>query len=426
LKRVLVVDDETGPRLLLETILRDRGYDVASARDGVGALLEMESARPDLVVSDLRMPVMDGLELLGHVRQRWPGIPFVLVSVVEEIPTVVRAIQTGAADYVLKPASASTMLHVVERALEALPAGGGVEDGMPEIVGLGRAAVMTRQFVSLAARCDANVLICGATGTGKELVARAIHRLAGAGAGPFVAVNCAAVPGELFESQFFGHRRGAFTGATQDMSGFLSRAAGGVLFLDEMESLPPVHQAKLLRALDDGCFTPVGSAVPQHARFRVLAATNRMPDALLRSGELREDFYYRVRGLEIRLPRLAERREDLGCLTAHFLGPEASRLSPEARATLAEHDWPGNIRELRETLRRAAVMAAGGPIGPRHLGMKPRPLADGDAGPSSLRELELGQIERTLEACGGNRSQAARILGIDRSTLRRKLRTLRG
>ncbi len=430
-RTVLIVDDEECMARYLESTLSGAGYRTRVARTGLEGLLAIERERPDLVLSDFRMPEMDGLELIRHVQQRWPALPVILVTVVEAIDIVVEAVRAGAINYLLKSSPPEVILSAVERACRVAPRGSLTQDPLDEIVGVSLSMVEARHQIALAARCDVNVLITGKTGTGKELAARAIHRVSSLSAGPFVAVNCAAVPAELFESTFFGHRRGAFTGADRDATGLLEEADGGVLLLDELESLTPTHQAKLLRFLDDGEVRPVGASLVRHAGVRVLATSNVDPSRLLESHLLREDLYFRLRGFEIHLPELRERTEDIPLLAEHFLGPEGLALSAGALKALGSYAWPGNVRELRNVLGRARALSGNQTIRRAHLALpQGRPMLPGSPAPSdatpaarpTLKEIERQAVIGALESAAGNRSRAARALGIDRSTLRRKLK----
>jgi DNA-binding NtrC family response regulator len=429
---LLVVDDDPGSLRYAALALEHAGHRVRTAPDGVHAVLAVERERPALVVTDLQMPNMDGLELLTLIRERWPDLPVMVISVQEDIATVVEAVQRGAVNYLVKPVSIPVLLAAAAKAL-ARAARTPAEPAAPEIVGVSAAIVRVRHLIALASRSDVNVVVTGETGTGKELVARAIHRLSGLAGGPFVAHNCALTPAEMFDSEFFGHRRGAFTGADRDRAGILREAHGGVLFLDELECLPPAHQAKLLRVLDDGEIRAVGSDQSRPVSVRFLAATNRPPEEMLASRELREDLYYRLRGFQIELPPLRERREDIPLLAAHLLGARAE-LTGRALRALEECAWPGNVRQLRNALRSAHAVADGRSIDAGHLDLSaatsarastapPPPVATTPKG-ATLEDLEREAIARALEACGGNLSQAARALGIHRSTLRRKMREL--
>jgi len=426
---ILVVDDDPSARQYISLTLREGGYENRSADNGISALLAMESELPSLIISDLQMPSMDGIDLLRHTKQRWPEIPFIMLTVTQEVRTVVEAMRIGASNYILKPASPAAILSAVGKALSDQKPSAVRNDSLSEIVGVSRPILEVRQLIALAARCDVNVLVTGKTGTGKELVARAIHRCSRLASGPLVTHNCAATPPDLFESQFFGHKRGAFTGADQDHTGLFERAHGGVLFLDEIESLSLSHQAKLLRVLDDGEVRPVGSAGVRQLRVRVVAATNREPAAMIADGSLREDIYYRLRGFEIHLPLLSERPEDITLLAKHFLKGSNGTLSPESVEKLARYSWPGNVRQLRNVILSALAIAGGEGIAVHHIVLDPRMVACGDdaaCGQASshgitLRELERETVMYALKEHAGNISSTARSLGINRSTLRRKV-----
>jgi DNA-binding NtrC family response regulator len=461
---VLVVDDDaTSARYLALALQGATRTRVAAS--GIDALLCMERELPDVVVSDLQMPGMNGIELLELIKQRWPSIPVVLATVEEDVSLVVEAVQKGAFNYLIKPVAPAVLISVVARALaHAARAEPTLPDDQSEIVGVSQCAVRLRHAVAIAARSDINVVIIGETGTGKELVSRSTHRLAGVAGAPFVPHNCALTPPEMFDSEFFGHRRGAFTGADRDRVGLLRQADRGILFLDELECLSLANQAKLLRVLDDGEVRPVGSDHARPVNVRFLTATNRPPEVLLARGELREDLYYRLRGLEIRVPTLRDRREDIPYLAGHFMRDTALTLTAEAVEALVLCSWPGNIRQLRNVLRAAATRTSSVHIDLQHLDLtgcdvltepppsgrittippsatrsagsasnwptvaahsatlgQDAPHLTGAATPSSLGDAERRQILDTLEHYGGNLSRAAVALGVHRSTLRRKL-----
>jgi len=430
---LLIVEDDQAAARYAAATLREECADIRTVGSGTEALLAMEARLPDLILLDLGLPDLDGLDLLEILKQRWPEVLVILLTATREISTVVDAVQRGAVNYLVKPVAPAVLKAATRRALaiSAAPRSVCGTGGLP-IVGASKPILEVRHLVALAARSDVNVLITGATGTGKELVARAIHRLSGLSSGPFVAHNCSLTPPDLFESQFFGHRRGSFTGADRDQRGLLEESDGGILFLDELECLSTPHQAKLLRVLDDGEVRSVGSSESRHVSVRFLAATNREPEEMIRDGALREDLYYRLRGLEIRLPLLRARREDIPLLASHFLGDGRGALADDALAALQGHSWPGNVRELRNVVRRALSLAPGRPIAARDLGLRTGSAADprGASDPGSagvepgraLQEAERRAIDRALRECAGNRSRAARALGIDRSTLRRKVR----
>jgi DNA-binding NtrC family response regulator len=424
---LLVVDDDPLAAKYVALALSEDYPDIRCAASGVDALLAVEARVPDLVLSDLRMPRMDGLELLAHLRERWTDLPVILVTVEQDVATVVEALRQGAVNYLVKPVSPPVLMTAVRKALMIPPVSSNQTRNLTELVGVSEAMVRIRHLVTLAARSDANVLITGETGTGKDLAARAIHRLSKAASGPFVAHNCAVTPPDLFESEFFGHRRGAFTGADRDHAGLLKSADGGILFLDELECLSPAHQAKLLRVLDDGIVRPVGSPESWVVSVRVLSATNRSPERMLSEGTLREDLYYRLRGLEVKLAPLRERTGDIPVLASHFLAGTEAVLTPGALAALESFSWPGNIRQLRSVLAGASGVAAGGRLTRANLQLDAGPLARScmpGMEEGSLKELEGDAIVRALRRASGNRIRAARALGINRSTLRRKMEEL--
>ena len=424
---ILVAEDEPSSAEYLRLLLEGRGHSVRLAANGVEALLALESHVFDLVITDLRMPSMDGFELLSHLAQRWPDLPAIVLTANEDIEDVVEAVRLGAVNYLLKPATPASVGAAIDRALLTRKRTSVARSTVPELVGTSRAIVEVRHRVLMAARSDVHVLVTGPTGTGKELVSRAIHTHSGLAKGPFVAHNCALSPSDLFESEFFGHRRGSFTGADRDRRGLLREAHEGVLFLDELETLDLGFQAKLLRVIDDGEVRPVGAEKAEKVSVRFVAATNREARIMIDEGSLREDLYYRLRGIEIKLPSLADRREDIPLLIAHFDKPDAAGFTPEATLALCRADLPGNVRQLRNLVQGARAAAGDAVVGVRHLAIETgrgasRPAAS-DAVPRglTLREIERRAIVQALEDCDGNRTQAAKILDIDRSTLRRKM-----
>ena len=429
---LLIVDDERSAREYMRILLEAEGHRVRTAENGVQALLALEQEAADLVLSDLQMPEMDGLELLEHMSRRWAGTPVIIITAADDVEQIVDVVRRGAVNYLIKPAAPTPVLAALEKGLAARRKRDEVESEIKELVGVGSAIAAVREQVRLAATSDVPVLVKGETGTGKELVARAIHRYSNLADGPFVAHNCAVSPRDLFESEFFGHKRGSFTGAERDHEGLLSQANGGVLFLDELEALAPEHQAKLLRVLDDGEVRPVGSEKAHEVSVRFVAATNREPKTMIKGGELREDLYYRLRGFEIALPPLRDRLEDVPSLAENFLEEEDAGFEQAALDALCGFEWPGNVRELRNVVRSVRAIASGGRIQRHHLPehFQNRVSLPGGGSTSSvgvphgltLREIEKRAIEQALEDCDHNRSKAARLLGIDRSTLRRKLK----
>ncbi len=434
--KILIVDDEPSASDYLRLLLEQEKFEVRTTANGVEALIALETNPFDLVISDIRMPQMDGLELLTHLQQRWPDLPVIVLTANEGIEDVVQAIHLGALNYLVKPSSAAAVGEAVKKALRFRPSKSVEPPLVSELVGESPAIVDVRHRVVMAARSDVHVIITGDTGTGKELVSRAIHAYSAAAAGPFVAHNCALSPPELFESEFFGHRRGSFTGADRDHSGLLRQADGGVLFLDELETMLAAHQAKLLRVIDDGEVRSVGAEQSQRVSVRFLAATNRDPAIMMQERTLREDLYYRLRGIEIRLPTLSQRLDDIPLLAQHFAGADSAGFTPDALDALMRAEWQGNVRQLRNVVQGAKAAAGEGKVGVAHLslqaggrgshqfggeGQRARE-SDGSAPQgSTLREIEYWAIQRALQECGGNRTRAAKMLDIDRSTLRRKL-----
>lgn len=425
---ILIVEDDVAAAKYLAMVLEEEDYRTRTACDGLQAVLEIERQLPLLVVSDVHMPRMDGLDLLQMIKQRWSGLPVVLTTVDEEVPRVVWALQNGASDYLIKPVSPAALLHCVRRILESPRREMAEDHALAEIVGHSPAIVEVRHMVSIAARSDVNVLLVGETGSGKDVVARAIHRHSARSEAPFVAHNCAASPRDLFESQFFGHRKGAFTGADRDCAGLLSRADRGVLFLDELEALAAENQAKLLRVIEDGEILPLGASSSQKVSLRCIAAMNRDPQFMLADGLLREDLYYRLCGFAIRLPPLRDRADDIELLATHFLAQWGGTMTTAAARKLTRHDWPGNVRQLKNALRLALAISPDGRIEAENLHLEQgqpirRPAAESrDCLPKAgLKDLEKEAISAALRKARGNRSAAARALGIHRSTLHRKI-----
>ncbi len=447
-RSILVVDDDPGSLVYMALALEQAGYRVTARHGAREALAAMERDLPAVVVSDLQMPEMGGLELLLTIKRRWPAVPVLLATVEQDVAMIVEAVQGGATNYLVKPFSPHVLQTAVGKALarsgsEEAPVVGDSAELMPELIGTGEAIQRVRRLIVQASSSDVNVVITGQTGTGKGLVAQTLHHLYAPSA-PFVDHNCARV--ELFDSEFFGHRRGAFTGADRHRTGLLEEANGGVLFLDEMECLSLANQAKLLKVLDDGEVRPLGAEHANAVNVRFFAATNREPRELIQRRELREDFYYRLRGFEIRLPPLQARPEDLPALVAHFLRDTGKTPSRQAMLALAGHHWPGNVRELRSVLRAACARASGIAIDPQHLGFgddgdswgrhtepvlrrtatTARNESGGGLPPEpvqlSLKETTRRKIIRVLRIHQGKKGQAAQALGIHRSTLRRKLR----
>ncbi len=434
---ILIVDDDNALRAAIATTLKDLGHAVGEAADGEAALAWLSRHQADAVLLDLRMPGMDGMEVLRRIRAR-PGAP--PVAVLTAVPTgdnTIEAMRLGAADHLAKPIGREGLRDLLDR---MLPEGGrapmvaAAEISAPEgeLVGSSAAMREVQKAVGLLADSDATVLLLGETGTGKELVARAIHRHGRRAKAPFMPVNCAAIPSELLESLLFGHVRGAFTGAVADRLGSFREAQGGTLFLDEIGDMDLAMQAKLLRVLQEREVTPVGGK-PIAIDVRVVAATHRDLGRAVREGRFREDLFYRLGVVPVTLPPLRNRLADIIPLAEHFLnsaanGGEPKRLGADAAARLLAHRWPGNVRELLNAVHRAATLGRRPVISasdldflsPGAMGQAPVDWLAGTL-PEAVERLEREMIRRALAAADGNRARAAELLGIHRQLLYRKL-----
>ncbi len=439
---LLIVDDERNTREGLARALR-RHYRIHLA-DSAMAALELLGREPvDAVLTDLRMPGMDGLTLVRRVLAREPQPVCILLTAYGNVETAVEAIKNGAHDFLTKPVNLDRLELVLRRALETrrleesnrnLRQQLDAKYGLENIIGHSGAMAAVFDTVRQVAPTRATVLIQGESGTGKELVAHALHRLSPRAANPFIAVHCAALSDTLLESELFGHERGAFTGATETRKGRFELADGGTLFLDEIGEIEPATQVKLLRVLEERRFERVGGMESLDVDTRLLAATNRDLRGMVDRGEFREDLFFRLNVVQIRLPPLRERREDIPLLLDHFLrqfrqenGREIEGFTPEALEALLNYRWPGNIRELRNVVERMVVLARGEWIGARDI---PVELREGNserkangplAGVVSMREAEKRMLQQALEDQKGNRTLAAKQLGISRRTLHRKL-----
>ena len=439
---ILVVDDESSARTTLALLLKKRGHRVTDA-DGVRAAVKALAEEAfEVIVTDLRMPDGDGLDVLRAAKAHCPEADVILLTAFAGWESAKEAIQLGAFDYFEKGREPDELLHRIDKALaekalqrENANLRAQVRDryGLPGVIAGSAPMVQVLELVRRVAPTGATVLIHGESGTGKEVIAKAIHHASDRARGPFVAVNCGALPEPLLESEIFGHVKGAFTGASANKKGLFEEAAGGTLLLDEIGEMTPTLQVKLLRALQSGEVRPVGSTQAITADVRVVAATNRDLEQMIRQGEFREDLFYRLNVIPVRLPSLRERREDVPLLVQHFLqrlGAEHSpprSLSPAAMERLLRYPWPGNVRELENVMERTAILAQVETIEPDDL--PPHVTAGLALGPApnlggqqTLAEAERIQIIQTFERCGRNQSRAAEALGIGRTTLWRKLR----
>jgi two-component system nitrogen regulation response regulator GlnG len=463
--RILVADDEPSIRWLLDRLLRQAGHSVTIVEDGAAALAATTAEPFDVAFMDIRMPGLDGLDALSRLRAESPDTAVIVMTAHGSVRAAVEAMQRGAYDYLTKPFDNDEVLLLVERALSAKALTREVVElrtGIQEVwefgALVGKSPRMQEVYKTIGriAGTDVTVLLQGESGTGKEVVARAIHHYSRRAGKPFVAVSCAAIPATLLEAELFGHERGAFTDAHQRRLGKFELASGGTVYLDEVGDMGPELQPKLLRVLQERAFERVGGAEAIRVDVRVVAATNRDLETMIREGRFREDLYYRLNVVSVTLPPLRDRREDIPFLVDHFLGKYAGELGERALAAdaldrLVDYGWPGNVRELENVIQHAMVMAGAGVILPEHLPSTPGAAAAspregtleqliqaklddcvrglGTRESANLYELVLGLVERpllraVLRETGGNQLRAAALLGINRNTLRKKLRAL--
>ena len=440
--RILVVDDDPLMLDFLKEALLRQGYKVDTAEDGEEALRKVEEEGYDLVITDVKMPGVDGMTVLESVKRDFADTEVVVITAYGTIRNAVEAMKMGAYDYLTKPFSVEEVEVVVQRALERkrlisenirLKRELEKVQGLRTLVGQSPAMRKVLEMIEMVAPTKATVLIQGESGTGKELVADAIHRLSPRKNGPFVKVNCAAIPESLVESELFGHEKGAFTHAVKRSRGRFEMADGGTLLLDEIGEITPAVQAKLLRVLQDGTFQRVGGEGTLKVDVRVIATTNRDLWKAVQEGKFREDLYYRLQVVPIYIPPLRERKEDIPLLVQHFLkmygereGKEGLTVSEKAMDILMDYDWPGNIRELENAVERAVILAKGKVLKPENFfvgSMFREREPHGEA--TTLAEMERRLILRTLREEGGNRTRTAQRLGISVRTLRNKLRQYR-
>ncbi|TXD45433.1 sigma-54-dependent Fis family transcriptional regulator [Xanthomonas campestris] len=445
--RILIIDDDAAFLATLQATLRSLGHSVVALDNGAAGVAQLREGGVDMAFVDFRMPGMDGIAVLrarqDHATAR--QVPLVMLTAYASSSNTIEAMTLGAFDHLVKPVGRAEIVEVVQRALHSAadaPEPGAASLAPAEeadaLIGHSPAMRTVHKRIGLAAGAELPVLITGETGTGKELAARALHRASTRAQRAFVAVNCAAIPLELMESELFGHRKGAFSGATSDRIGLIRQADGGSLFLDEIGDMPLPMQGKLLRFLQEGEVTPLGGNGAQKVDVRVLAATHRDLAAWASTGQFRSDLRYRLNVVPIELPPLRERGDDILLLATHFLqsaGGAARALSPDAQRRVLDHPWPGNVRELRNVMQRCALLVRGHTIAAGDLDealgeplpgdlLQPQP-ADAPTGTQSLPEavaqLEKRMIQAALTQAQGNRAEAARQLGIHRQLLYRKL-----
>ncbi len=436
---ILIVDDDQSFREFLGLFLEKEGYRVLTAGDGFEALDLIEKETPDLILLDLRMPEMGGLEFLENVRQKGHETPVIVITAYASLDSAVKAKREGAYDYLPKPFRLEDLRRKLKEALKKPPP----EENPPEeFMGIvGRSPAMRRLFALLPkiARAESNVLITGESGTGKELVARAIHQLSPRREKPFVVVNCGGIPGTLLESELFGYKAGAFTGAKHDKPGLFAQAHGGTIFLDEVGDLPPELQVKLLRVVEYKSFTPLGSPKEVQVDVRIISATNKDLEEEVRAGRFRQDLYFRLNVLSVHLPPLRERREDIPLLVEHFLkkysekmGKVGLGISEYALKALMEYDFPGNVRELENIIERSVALESGPLILPETLTLRAEKLPPSQEIPAKLppeglhledflAEIEKRLLKEALARTGGRKEEAARLLGLSPRSFRYRL-----
>ncbi|HWO04019.1 MAG TPA: sigma-54 dependent transcriptional regulator [Methylomirabilota bacterium] len=449
--KILVVDDEAEIRSLLAAVLQNKGYEVVTAEDGAAALQAVPRERPAVILMDLSMPRMNGMDALPEIKRLDAEVPVIICTAHADLATAVRAMKLGAYDYLTKPFDVELLILTLERAVERHRLHSRIEElkrqgqgsSLAERMGGSPAIAQVIQQVTQVAESNFTVLVQGETGTGKELVARAIHQQSPRRPAPFVAVDCGAIPETLVESELFGHERGAFTGAQARREGHFQLAKGGTLFLDEIGNVPLATQAKLLRALEQREVNPLGATRAVAVDARIIAATNSELEESVKAGRFRADLYYRLSEFTIALPPLRSRREDIMHLSQRFLDEVSMelrrpvrRIADEAMQVLLHHDWPGNVRELRNVVRKAALLATD-VVTPEHIPAlsasapapsraAAEPLGE-DLSLREVAELAAGQAERevirhALESTKGNKSQAARLLRTDYTTLHAKMK----
>ncbi len=439
--RVLVVDDEPSARSGLEKLLKQEGFSVETAEDGKSALELATERPPDIVVTDLKMPQMDGVELLTRLREQDPHIPVIVVTAFGEVASAVSAMRAGAEDYLTKPVDFDALTLALERALERRDLRAEADNlrrqlreregqGLEGLIGTSSAMQKVYRTARQVAGAKATVLITGESGTGKGELARAIHQKGPRADQPFVALHCAALAESLLESELFGHERGAFTGADKRRIGRFEQANSGTLFLDEVGEIPASTQVKLLRVLQEKTFERVGGNEPIHVDVRLLAATNRDLAADVQEGRFREDLYYRLNVVHIDMPPLRVRDTDVLVLANHFLRKFASEnkkrvdsFSDQARAKIVAHRWPGNVRELENAIERAVVLCEGPLVEEEHLPIDVAPVAKGSVRipGATMAEIERFAILATLEATNGSTTRAAEMLEISVRTIQYRL-----
>ncbi|GAB6162603.1 sigma-54 dependent transcriptional regulator [Desulfothermus naphthae] len=432
-KKILVIDDEKKMRRILQLLLEKIGYKVATAKDGREGIETWLKWQPDVVLTDLKMPEMDGMEILKFKNKAGLKAPLIILTAYGTIPSAVEAIKQGAFDYLTKPFDNKKVREVISRALENSPGKDKISQKDLKIVGTSAAIRQIIEDMTLVANTDTSVLITGESGTGKGLVARGIHKLGNRRRQPFVKVNCAAIPANLLESELFGHKKGAFTGAVDDRKGRFVEADRGVLFLDEIGDLPLSMQPKLLNAVEEKIVTPVGSTKPIKCDVKIICATNQDLLQMIEQGRFRQDLHYRLNTFHIHIPPLRERAEDIPLLVEYFLeqfcksfGQPTLSIEPKAMDLFLAYHWPGNVRELKNTIERVVLKCKGPTIRAEEISLDTKGPEDLST-TTSISELDMVEHEKrliiqALNKTGGNQVRAAKLLGITRNTLRYRMK----
>jgi DNA-binding NtrC family response regulator len=447
---VLLVDDEASLLGTLRILLKDHGFQPETAQGGKAGLEALTTLRPDIVLTDVRMPYANGIQILEAAKAQDPDVPVVLMTAYADLQVAIDGLNKGALFYIQKPFANDELLAILRRAAEHRQLRAENRDLRREIqrrerssavepIGVAKGFVDVLQLARQVAPTESTVLVLGESGTGKEVLARYIHELSERAEGPFMSINCGALPESLLESELFGHVKGSFTGAVRDKEGLFAAAGGGTFFLDEIAEMSPATQVKLLRVLQEREALPVGGTEPIPVDVRLIAATNRDLDEELRQGRFRSDLYYRLNVIALRLPPLRDRPEDIPLLAEAFLerlaherGQPVKRLSPAALEALLACDWPGNVRELENALEHAVLLTSEEEVGPdalpeRSRSRKATPIVSERMHTNpTLEAIERAYIQWVLESEGGNKSRAAEVLGIDPSTLYRKLARYEG
>lgn len=416
-RNIIILDDEESLIKWLSYALEQKGYGVFATTEPKTALQKLKEEKFDLVISDIRMPDIDGFAFLKKIRKVYPNIPVIFITAYGSMESAINALRDKASDYILKPFGIDELLVRIKANIIK------PQEGSYQTIGNSRQIKNVLELVGKIAITDTTVLILGESGTGKELIAREIHDLSKRANNNFVTISCAALPETLLESELFGYKKGAFTGAVSDKQGLFRIADKGTFFLDEIGDTPSTIQMKLLRLLEEKEIVPLGSTKPIHVDVRLVAATNKDLMDEVRKGRFREDLYYRLNVIPVVLPPLRQRREDIPLLAEHFLELICKReklgerkFFKTALDDLKRREWPGNIRELRHVIERAAILSDSYYIKPEHLGIP------GGRSSQSLNELQKAEIRRVLDECNGNVSKAAKILGMGRATLYRKIK----